>query len=68
MVECGAGAIFRRSRCLLVTLGGVGVPSDLAGILTIQAGEWDDTVAHEVARGLRDMGLSVSVADILQGG
>lgn len=59
LIEAGFAMLSRRSRSLLVTLGGVHVPSSFAGLYRIQASDWDEEVALRVAQRLRAMGLAV---------
>ncbi len=59
MIEAGFAMISRRTRSLLVALGGVHIPTDFEGIHRIQAAHWNSEVALRVAQRLRDMGLAV---------
>lgn len=59
LLEAGYALISKRSRSLIVALGGVNIPSDIEGIHRIQAPTWSMEVAIRVAQRLRDMGFAV---------
>ena len=62
LIEAGYAVISRRSRSVIVALGGVSIPSDFEGIHRIQESEWSATVGMKVAKRLLDMGLNVDLS------
>src|SRR5438132_14388290 len=52
LVEAGYALIQRRSDSIIITLGDTEVPSDLSGILRIQAKAWDYGVEQQLGDSL----------------
>ena len=59
LIEAGYAVISRRSRSLLISLGGVTIPTDFEGIHRVQGSKWSNEVARDFANRLHDMGLNV---------
>ncbi|MGH8554078.1 MAG: TIR domain-containing protein [Gammaproteobacteria bacterium] len=65
LIEAGYAMISRRTRSILIALGGVNIPSDFHGIHRIEANEWNTDVALRVANRLRDMGFAIEPANVV---
>lgn len=59
LIEAGFGVISMRRRSVLVSLGGVKIPSDFAGIDRLEGDSWSSELATKLARRLSNMGLRV---------
>ena len=62
LIEAGYAVISQRKRSILISLGGVKIPSDFDGIYRVEDVQWSEKVALDVARRLKDMGLNVEPA------
>ncbi|MBV8546604.1 MAG: nucleotide-binding protein [Acidobacteria bacterium] len=65
LIEAGYGVLAMREHSILVAIGGVNIPSDLAGIDRIQGDEWSTDLAAKLAQRLSNMGLRVHPANAI---
>jgi len=61
VAEAGYALIAKRKCSLIISLGGVSVPSDFAGIHRIDANHLDPSVQIQLANRLFDMGLPINL-------
>ncbi len=59
LIEAGYAVISQRKKSILISLGGVKIPTDFDGIYKVEDLQWSDTVAFHVAKRLQNMGLKV---------